>query len=182
MACRDALRLLEATTLAEDAELFERLRATQAEHVMEISHVNRAMRVQHELLTQELCACEGATPVLKPTSYLGIRQTVLPSPLAALQELRQWALGQARQPTQQPHGLHARLSRLEAADDAAATRFDLLQAEYKALQRWHRSCNPKCAWLKRHHHEIMKVPVDTLERNKHVRFCEEPYHTHSPIM
>lgn len=137
---RDAARL---ETLQAEVELLQMQRQSEVGALQrELDEARREVAVQRRLLSAELRACErpanGQAAMASPP-----RRAVAPSPGQVLRDLSQWAGASAPAAECSPQGdpraprYLQRLQRLEAAADAAGSRFEALQREHASLKRQH---------------------------------------------
>ena len=135
----DAARL---ETLQAEVELLQMQRQSEVGALRrELDEARREVAVQRRLLSAELRACER--PASQAAMASPPRRAVAPSPGQVLRDLSQWAGASAPAAECSPPGdpraprYLQRLQRLEAAADAAGSRFEALQREHASLKRQH---------------------------------------------
>lgn len=136
---RDAARL---ETLQAEVELLQIQRQSEVGALQRaLDEARHETTVQRRLLSAELRACER--PASQGAMASPPRRTVAPSPTQVLRDLSQWAGATAPAAECSPSGdsraprYLQRLQRLEAAADAAGSRFEALQRDHVALKRQH---------------------------------------------
>jgi len=136
---RDAARL---ETLQAEVELLQMQRRSEVGALQRaLDEARHETTVQRRLLSAELRACER--PASQGAMASPPRRTVAPSPTQVLRDLSQWAGATAPAAECSPSGdsraprYLQRLQRLEAAADAAGSRFEALQRDHVALKRQH---------------------------------------------
>ena len=136
---RDAARL---ETLQAEVELLQMQRQSEVSALQRaLDEARHETTVQRRLLSAELRACER--PASQAAMASPPRRAVAPSPAQVLRDLGQWAGATAPAAECSPSGdpraprYLQRLQRLEAAADAAGSRFEALQRDHVALKRQH---------------------------------------------
>lgn len=166
-AAGDQLRAFQQERATAEAQHRVRLETAQAELELlrqqqrtatsRLEAVQTETAVQLRLLRAELSACERPPPPgMAATAAASPPRRAMPSPGQVLRDLGQWAgEAQAASPPPKAAGASAaaacspggdprapryleRLQRLEAAADAASSRFEELHREHAALKRRHR--------------------------------------------